>query len=160
MEDKMSRWGIGRFVGPIIIAYSLITIILTIYFYPFFQIRVVPYFYLLAIGIALIVIGLPFWLISGATVMRAYDENKLVTQGVFGICRHPVYSSMMLFIAPGIALVSNSWIMLTAPALGFFLCKAFIKKEEDYLEKEFGSQYLDYKKRVPAFFPVGWLYKK
>ena len=159
MKDKISRWGIGSFLGPGLIVYGLITIFLTIYFHPFFQIRLIPYLYLLILGIILLLTGIPFWLISGATVMRVYDENRLVTTGVFRFCRHPVYSAMMLFVAPGIAFVSNSWIMLTAPLVGFVLCKIFIKREEDYLEGEFGSVYIEYKKKVPAFIPIGWIVK-
>lgn len=159
MENKISRYGIGGLVGPYIIIYGLITILLTWYFYPFFQIRLLPYPYLLVLGSVLITIGIPSWIISVVTVMRAYDAGELVTSGVFTICRHPVYSSMMLLVAPGISLVSNSWIMLTAPLLGFFLCKTFVKKEEAYLEKTFGTPYLDYKRKVPAFIPIGWLFQ-
>ena len=157
MEDKISRYGTGRVVGPYLIAYGLVTILLTWYFHPFFQIRILPYPYLLAIGSVSIAIGLPFWIISAAAVLRAYDSGKLVTTGAFRVCRHPVYASMMLLVAPGIALVSNSWMMLTAPLLGFALCKSLVRKEEAYLEKTFGTSYLDYKRKVPAFIPIGWL---
>jgi len=160
MEEKMSRWGIGSYVGPFLIVYGLITIILTTYFYPSFRVILLPYPYLLFLGIVLLIIGLPFWIISGVTVMQAYNANKLLTTGVFGLCRHPVYSAMMLFVAPGISLISNSWIMLTAPMLGYFLCKIFVKKEEKYLENVFGAEYIDYKNKIPAFVPIGRLLKK
>jgi len=34
--------------------------------------------------------------------------------------------------------------------------RMLIKKEENYLEQEFGQQYLEYKKRVNAVFPKPW----
>jgi protein-S-isoprenylcysteine O-methyltransferase Ste14 len=49
--------------------------------------------------------------------------------------------------------------MLTDPLLGFILCKIFPKKEEAYLEETFGTPYLEYNKKVPAFIPIGLLLK-
>jgi protein-S-isoprenylcysteine O-methyltransferase Ste14 len=159
MENKISRFGIGSFVVPVMMIYGLITIFLTFYFYPFFKIRPAPYPLLLAAGIVLVTIGIPFWLISVKAVMQAYNANQLVTGGVYRYCRHPLYSSWIFFIGPGISFLSNSWIILTAPVFMYFICRAFIAREEDYLEKEFGAHYLDYKKKVPTFIPIGWIVK-
>jgi len=38
----------------------------------------------------------------------------------------------------------------------YIVFRMLIKKEEDYLEQEFGQQYLEYKKKVKAVFPKLW----
>jgi len=38
----------------------------------------------------------------------------------------------------------------------FLLCN-LVKKEEAYLERVFGSEYIDYKKEIPCILPFGYL---
>jgi protein-S-isoprenylcysteine O-methyltransferase Ste14 len=157
MKDKMSRWGVGPTFASLSISYGIIMLVISRHFHPAFQIPFVPYWLLWILGTALILIGVPFFIISVKTVMKAYNADALVTQGIFRCCRHPLYSSWVVFIVPGIVLLVNSWIGLTAPLFMYFLLRKLITKEEIYLEHVFGSEYLDYKKRVPCVFPVGYL---
>jgi protein-S-isoprenylcysteine O-methyltransferase Ste14 len=41
-------------------------------------------------GIIIILLGIPFYLSSLVSVMRAFKAGRLVTSGVYGMCRHPV----------------------------------------------------------------------
>jgi protein-S-isoprenylcysteine O-methyltransferase Ste14 len=157
MAQKMSRWGVGPILAFLSLGYGLIMLALSRYFYPFFQIRFIPYRFLNMIGIALIIIGILFYLISAVKVMRAYNADKLVTDGIYKCCRHPLYASWVVFIMPGIALLINSWIVLTMPIFAYFVLCMLVQKEEIYLESVFGSEYLDYKKKVPCILPYGWL---
>ena len=109
------------------------------------------------LGVSLIVIGIPFFLISVVTAMKAYNANELVTNGIFICCRHPLYASWVAFIVPGIVFLANTWIGLTAPIFMYFILRVLVQKEEIYLEKVFGSEYFDYKKKVPCILPYGWL---
>jgi len=156
----MSRWGIGPTFASLSIVYGMMTLAINRYFYPAFQMGLVPYWLLSILGIALIVIGVPSFMIAVKTVMRAYNADALVTDGIFRCCRHPVYGSWVVFIVPGIVFLANSWIGLTIPLFMYFLLRQLVKKEEIYLEHVFGSQYLEYKKRVPCIFPVGCLSKR
>jgi protein-S-isoprenylcysteine O-methyltransferase Ste14 len=157
MEQKMSRWGIGPIFASLSIGYGLIMLIVSRYFYPYFQIELLPYRFLTILGITLFLIGIPFFLISVVTVMRAYNADNLVTSGIFRCCRHPLYASWVVFIVPGIVVLVNSWIVLTTPVLMYIILYILVQKEEIYLEKIFGSEYFDYKKRVPIILPYGWL---
>jgi protein-S-isoprenylcysteine O-methyltransferase Ste14 len=153
----MSRWGIGPIFAFLSVVYGLITIFISRYFNPSFRIDLVPYSLLAIIGVILIVIGFPFFIISAATVTRAYNADKLVTNGIFKCCRHPLYASWVVFIVPGIALIINSWLALTTPIAMYFILRFLVTKEESYLETVFGSDYLEYKRKVPCIIPVGWL---
>lgn len=108
-------------------------------------------------GIVIITAGLPFYLTALIGVKRAYASERLVTTGPFGMCRHPVYAAWVIFFVPGIMLIINTWLGLTAPIVMYFLIISLVKKEEAYLEAMFGKDYLDYKQRTPAVLPVGWI---
>jgi len=157
MEEKMSRWGTGPIFAALSIGYGMVTIVLSRYFHPVFHIGFVPHWFLTILGIALIVIGIPFFIISAKTVMRAYNADKLVTDGIYRCCRHPLYASWVVFIVPGIALLLNSWIALTIPIFMYLILRKLVKKEEIYLESVFSSGYREYKKKVPCIMPFGWI---
>ena len=157
MREKMSRWGIGTIFAPLSILYGIVMILISYYYCPVFQIEIIPYNVVSVLGIVLIIIGIPFHIISAVTVMRAYNADSLVTSGIFQCCRHPLYASWVIFIVPGIALLVDSWIGLTTPIFMFIILRILVRKEETYLEEVFGSGYLEYKKNVPCIVPCGWM---
>jgi len=157
MAEKMTKWGVGSKFTNLSIIYGLIMVLLSIYFDPMFKIPFVPYEFLVITGVILIVAGLPFYLYALVTVMRAFEEGKLLTKGSFGMCRHPVYAAWVVFFVPAIMLFFNTWLGLTAPVFMYVLIRMLVDKEEIYLEEIFGEEYLKYKKRVPFVLPIGWL---
>lgn len=159
MENKMSRWGIGPIFAFLSISYGIIVLAISRYFYPVFQIPIIPTWLLSTLGFTLILIGVPFFIVSVKTVMKAYNSDKLVTQGIYRCCRHPLYSAWVVFIVPGIVLLANSWIGLTAPLFMYFLLCKLVIKEEVYLEHVFGSEYIEYKNEVPCILPIGYIRK-
>jgi protein-S-isoprenylcysteine O-methyltransferase Ste14 len=155
MNEKMSRWGVGPAFAVLSIRYTIIMSIITRFFHPVFQINIVPSWFLSIIGMSLVLIGVLFLTISVKTVMRAYNTDTLVADGIFKCCRHPLYASWVVFIVPGIALLLKSWTLLTTPIFMYFLLLKLAKKEELYLEHLFGSKYLEYKIKVPCILPIG-----
>jgi protein-S-isoprenylcysteine O-methyltransferase Ste14 len=78
--------------------------------------------------------------------------DKLVTSGVYGRIRHPVYASLTLFLT-GTLLVG-----LNAATLLFFVLfiaalAVRITREEKFLLEKFGEDYAQYARRVPRFLP-------
>ena len=128
----------GPIFAALSISYGTVTKLLSRYCYPVFHIGFVPHWFLTILGIALIVIGIPFLIISAKTVMRAYNADKLVTDGIYRCCRHPLYASWVVFIAPGVALLVNSWIVLTTPIFMYLILRKLVKKKKKYI----WSQYL------------------
>lgn len=163
MKQKMSMWGIGPIFAFLSIAYVVFTLAISCYFSPVFKISLLPQWLLSLFGIVLMLIGIPFFIVSAKTIMRAYNSDSLVTRGIYECCRHPLYSAWVVFIVPGIALLVNSWIGLTAPIFMYLLLRKLVIKEEEYLERVFGSKYTDYKNATPCILPFGYLkrfYKK
>jgi protein-S-isoprenylcysteine O-methyltransferase Ste14 len=155
MNEKMSRWGIGPVFASLSIGYGIIILAISRFYQPIFQIDFIPHRLLVILGVALIAAGVPFFIRSVSTVTRAYNADALVTDGVFRCCRHPLYASWVVFIVPGIILLSNSWIGLTTPIFMYLLLSKLVRKEEVYLESIFGSEYVDYKRKVPCILPYG-----
>lgn len=155
----MSRWGTGPIFTALSISYGAVILVISHSFYPFFQIKFIPYWLFVILGVFLIAIGIPLFIVSVIIVSRAYKADELVTNGIYRCCRHPLYASWVVFIVPGIALLVNSWLWLTIPVFMYVILCHFVKKEEVYLESVFGSEYLRYKQKVPCIFPIGYLKK-
>lgn len=157
MKEKMSRWGVGPIFAFLSIGYGVFILAISRYFYPFFKIPLLPQWLLSGLGVVLILIGIPFFIISVIAVTRAYNSNSLVTHGIYGCCRHPLYSAWVVFIVPGIVLLVNNWIGLTAPLFMYILLCKLVIKEEVFLERVFGSEYIDYKNETPCILPFGYI---
>lgn len=163
MTNTMTKWGVGPRFTFYAIIYCLIMFGLTIYLDPRLKITStleIPYRLLALVGTTLIVFGVPFYLSSLITVMRAYKEGRLVTNGVYSMCRHPVYAAWIVFFVPSIALFINSWALLSSPFIMYLMARTLVAEEDVYLEETFGKDFLAYKQQVPAFLPYGWVKKK
>ena len=82
---------------------------------------------------------------------QLFEGHQLVTRGPFAIVRHPMYSGLIL-AALGALLLYFTWTTL------YFACFALLLtvracREEVALSAEFGEQWQEYCKRVPAFIP-------
>jgi protein-S-isoprenylcysteine O-methyltransferase Ste14 len=80
------------------------------------------------------------------------DVNKpvstLVQVGPFRYSRNPGYLSLAMIYA-GIAILRNAlWAILLLPLLLVVTQRELIEREERYLERTFGEEYLAYKRRV------------
>jgi protein-S-isoprenylcysteine O-methyltransferase Ste14 len=120
-----------------------------------------PYAVFATAGGILLALGVPMWLTGAISVMRAYNRDQLVTSGVFGLVRNPVYSAMIVLNLPGIALLTRSWPLFLMPLVAYTVFKRLIHREDEYLERRFGQAYLDYRARVNEVIPLPrfWLRK-
>jgi protein-S-isoprenylcysteine O-methyltransferase Ste14 len=74
--------------------------------------------------------------------------SNLTTDGPFRYTRNPAYLSMTLVYA-GIAVLRNAlWALVLLPLVLFVIQRDQIEREERYLERTFGEEYLRYKARV------------
>jgi protein-S-isoprenylcysteine O-methyltransferase Ste14 len=81
------------------------------------------------------------------------DEGGIVDSNIYGILRHPIYAGA-LRMSVGLALLNgnaNAIAFAILAPLGFFGWIHLVE-EKDLIE-HFGESYLDYRKRVPAFWP-------
>jgi len=150
---KMDFFGIGPKIGRIFIPWLALTIILSSISNSF-------NFYAewnsgMAIsGAVLLVFGLIFYFSSVRLLLSGLKEGKLVTTWTFSLCQNPLYMSFIWFLIPAIALLLNSWLVLTTSIVGFILLKVYVSQEYQVLEETFGEEYLNYKSETPEFIPM------
>ena len=111
--------------------------------------------------IGVICVGLAFTVVRGAfQQMRTAKTNvnptlptlAIVTGGPYQVTRNPIYLSLTLLYA-GLSLLLNTfWTMLLLPFVLFVMNRGVIDREEQYLERKFGEQYLRYKRSVGRWF--------
>jgi protein-S-isoprenylcysteine O-methyltransferase Ste14 len=80
------------------------------------------------------------------------DHSQLVTDGVYALVRHPLYSSQ-LFAALGWTLFTLSLTHLALLAAGFLFFDYKAGKEERWLTERH-PEYRDYARRVSKFIPL------
>ncbi|MCD6201184.1 MAG: isoprenylcysteine carboxylmethyltransferase family protein [Bacteroidales bacterium] len=112
-------------------------------------------------GLAIIVCGMIIRFASVWSLGRYFtvdvtirNNHKLKTDGIYKRVRHPSYTgSILSFIGFGISL--NNWISLGVVAiLVIFTMLYRIRIEEQLLTKQFGKEYLDYKKKTNRLIPL------
>lgn len=73
---------------------------------------------------------------------------EIISTGVYGITRNPMYVGMALVQAAiGIGL-GNLWILILVPVSLTIVYQSAVRHEEAYLERKFGEPYTRYKAKV------------
>ena len=90
--------------------------------------------------------------------MDAFDHEiaphtqHLMTGGVYRICRNPMLLGTFLYLA-GIVLLLFSWQSAVVWVIFVIIMSFQVSSEEKRLERDFGQEYLDYRKRTGRFTP-------
>lgn len=153
MIREMSRWGVGPSILLPMGAYAAVVGLATWLWPDVCLVTAVPRMVFLVAGIVLLVIGVPMLVVAGRALTIAYNSDKLATTGVFGLTRNPIYSAWIVFIIPGLVLMSRSWPLFLTPVMAYLVFKARIGRENEYLEKRFGDDYRAYKAQVNELVP-------
>ncbi len=94
-----------------------------------------------------------FWAVytmrtGDASIPTNEPTNVIVIRGPYRFSRNPIYLSM-LFLQVGTSIWANSlWFLGLAVVSAVLLWWGVISREERYLERKFGAEYLSYKGRV------------
>ena len=108
-----------------------------------------------ALGWAMIIGSIALFLVSlmgfrkaKTSIIPVKPSTTLVFAGPYRFTRNPMYLGFLVLSA-GIALAANAlWPLLMLPFMVVFTNALIIAKEERYLERKFGEEYLGYKRRV------------
>ena len=103
---------------------------------------------LILIGLALAAAGIRNFSWAGTPVQGTKPTRALVTTGIHGWTRNPIYlGKFLLYGGIGIAARSPWTLILTLP-LAITIRYGVVAREEAYLERRFGDAYRDYKARA------------
>lgn len=103
---------------------------------------------LILVGVALVAAGIRNLSRAGTPVPTNQPTRALVTTGIHGWTRNPIYLGLFLVHA-GIGIVVRSpWILILMLPLAAVIRYGVVAREEAYLERRFGEAYRDYRARV------------
>ena len=103
---------------------------------------------LIVVGLAIVAAGIRNFSRAATPVPSNKPVRALVTTGIHGWSRNPIYVGMFLLYA-GVGLAARSpWVLVLALPLAITLRYGVVAREEAYLERRFGDPYRDYKARV------------
>jgi len=152
-NNHLPVFGVGPYLIFSIIAITISAIALTYYnLIPTIQSNQLI---LTVIGVILIATSALFWLsaVLNSKIDKNIKENKLVTSGIYGIVRHPIYAAF-LYAVTGLIFIANNLILLVLPVLYWLILTVVMKNtEEKWLSELYGDDYLNYSKKVNRFIP-------
>jgi len=110
-----------------------------------------------------LIISVPFilsgiWLLINSVrelsrkVSETHRVEKVITTGIYSTVRHPQHIGWFL-VQVGFTFLLSGWYALLASPLIFGMLYLISRKEDVELSKEFGEEYVSYKRKVPMFIP-------
>ena len=113
----------------------------------------IPFVIRLILSIVVLAIALTFISLSHRALFKSHQPpNFLITNGILGYTRNPMYFGIILIYVAFIFL-SISLICIGLFIIVFLVYNWMVKYEEKILENMFGEQFLEYKKKVGKWVP-------
>jgi protein-S-isoprenylcysteine O-methyltransferase Ste14 len=81
------------------------------------------------------------------------DGHRIVQDGIYGLVRHPIYTSYILLFCGFVCVMQSWWGLLILAVTGVIWFGSRITIEEKMLTDEFGSEYDTYKARTKKLLP-------
>jgi len=107
------------------------------------------------IGLAPLLVGIVLNLLAdqtfnkhNTTVKPFETSSALITGGVFGISRNPMYLGMTLILLGIAAFLGSATPFAAAPVYAISIDRSFIIPEEQMLVETFGDRFREYRERV------------
>jgi protein-S-isoprenylcysteine O-methyltransferase Ste14 len=114
----------------------------------FLDLAIIKYLGLIWLGV-----GIVFWIYSAIHFLKYFKPGIMITRGPFALCRNPIYSSIIIFIIPSLALIFHSGLILSIAVVLYLGFKISIHGETNVLRRIFGEVYEKYAKSVNEIFP-------
>lgn len=148
-------YGVGPYLVAPMIIISVLDLILS--YYNLIPVYKFDSLYWLFIGLAIVIIldAVFLWLtaVKLSNITDKIENNQLVTDGVYALVRHPIYSAWLQF-ATALILLSQNIYLLILPVIFWILLSIVLKKtEEKWLLDKFGDEYVNYCRVTNRFIP-------
>ena len=85
---------------------------------------------------------------------RVLEHHQLIRRGPYQVVRHPIYTGIFgMLIVSGFA--CGHWLGLVIGSVIYYVGTIIrIRSEEKLLREQFGAEYEEYVREVPAFIPI------
>lgn len=110
--------------------------------------------WLKSVGVALLLVSLGWTVLAQAQMGESWrigidqeHRTSLVRSGVFGLSRNPIFLGMILTLL-GLFLVIPNAVTLLIFVMGGVLIQVQVRLEEEFLARNHGDEYAQYRRRV------------
>jgi len=153
MKTSMTLFGCGPKLALLCLPYVILSLIV-MYRYPeFFDLRFLDFSYIKVLGFVWLGLGIIFWIYSAIFFLKYFKPGRLITEGPFTLCRNPIYSSIIVFLIPSLALIFHSGLTFSISLVLYLGFKISIHGETNMLRRIFGEEYGIYEKSVNEIIP-------
>ena len=97
---------------------------------------------------AVLAIGLAAWAWSVALILTRVPRGELITGGPYAVVKHPLYTSVGLFVLPATGVLLGTWLGLLVGVGLYAGARLFAPAEEEELSATFGPAWDDYRQDV------------
>lgn len=149
----MTLFGCGPKLALLCIPYILLSLTVMFRYPEFLNLRFLEYTFIKYMGFIWLGLGVIFWIYSAIFFLKYFKPGKLITQGSFALCRNPIYSSIIVFIIPALALIFHSGLIFSIALVLYLGFKISIHGETIILRRIFGEVYEIYEKSVNEILP-------
>jgi protein-S-isoprenylcysteine O-methyltransferase Ste14 len=91
--------------------------------------------------------------VSRAGEAKAVHASRLLTRGMFALCRNPLYTGNILIFLGIFLMHGNLWTLVLGWSSYVIIYRAIVAAEEDYLHTTFGAAYDAYCASTPRWIP-------
>jgi protein-S-isoprenylcysteine O-methyltransferase Ste14 len=149
----MNYGGIGPKLALLCLPYIILSMIVMFKYPEFLDLKFLDIIYAKVSGLIWLGSGIFFWIYSAAFFLKYFKPGQLITRGPFGLCRNPIYSSIIVFIIPSLALIFHSGLIFSIALVLYIGFKISIHGETNVLKRIFSEEYEKYEKTVNEIFP-------
>jgi protein-S-isoprenylcysteine O-methyltransferase Ste14 len=119
-----------------------------------------PPLYLDGIAMSLLALAIVVVHHSTRTLGKFFDrlalkpDHQLITKGIYGAIRHPIYLSYLLLFSSCAILLHSLWSLLLLAIAGGIVFGNHIRVEEAMMEARFGAAFQAYKLKTKKLIPL------
>jgi protein-S-isoprenylcysteine O-methyltransferase Ste14 len=101
-----------------------------------------------AVAWGLLAVGVVIWAWSVALILQKVPRGELITSGPYAIVKHPLYTSVGLFVLPAAGFLLGSWLGAVIGVAVYAGSRLFAPAEEAELSAAFGGEWEAYRRTV------------
>lgn len=158
-QDSLPVYGVGPYLIAPMFVVSIMGVILS--YYNMIPVYKIDSLYWLFIGLAVVIlldaIFLWYAAVKISDISKNIENNKLVSDGVYALVRHPIYSAWLQISIAIILFSQNIYLFILPIIFWIILSIALAKTEEKWLIEKFGDDYVSYAKTTNRFIPFSRL---
>jgi len=153
MKKAMTLFGCGPKLALVCLPYIILSLVIIFKYPEFFNLGFIDLPLFRIAGLILLFTGVIFRIYSAVYFLKYFKPGELITTGPFALCRNPIYSSIIVFIIPSLAIIFHSGLTLTIALVLYIGFKVSIHGETIVLRRIFGEEYEKYERSVSEIIP-------